>query len=152
MAANAPTLHASAVLVGPKAVLIRGDSGSGKSLLAWQLLNSARRHGAAGFVRLVGDDRVHVEASSGRLLVRANPALAGLVEVRGLGIRRLDYEPLAVVGLIVDLGAADGERLPQPGANHVDIEGVTLPRLPVAPGANALQITHAFLGTAAGTG
>jgi serine kinase of HPr protein (carbohydrate metabolism regulator) len=152
MAADVPTLHAAAVLIGPKAVLIRGASGSGKSLLAWQLLHSAPPQGALGFIRLVGDDRVHVEARSGRLLVRAVPALAGLLEVRGLGIRRRDYEPLAVVGLIVDLGAADGERLPQPDANQAKIEGITLPRLAVAPGANALQMTHAFLGTAAGAG
>ena len=32
------------------------------------------------------------------------PALAGLLEIRGLGIRRLPYEPVAVVGLVVDLG------------------------------------------------
>jgi serine kinase of HPr protein (carbohydrate metabolism regulator) len=147
-----PTLHATAVLVGPKAVLIRGASGSGKSLLAWQLLHSAPPQGALGFVRLVGDDRVHIEARAGRLLVRANAALAGLIEMRGLGIRRLDFEPLAVVGLIVDLGAADGERLPQPGAKQAKIEGVTLPRLAVAPGANALQMTHALLGQAAGAG
>jgi serine kinase of HPr protein (carbohydrate metabolism regulator) len=132
--------------------LIRGASGSGKSLLAWQLLHSAPPAGGHTFVRLVGDDRVHVEARSGRLLVRANVAMAGLIEMRGLGIRRLEYEPLAVVGLIVDLAAADSERLPQPGADRAKIEGVTLPRLPVAPGANALQITRAFLGTAAAAG
>ena len=40
--------------------------------------------------------------------------LAGLIEIRGLGIRRLPFEPVAVVGLVVDLGAADAERLPAP--------------------------------------
>ena len=43
------------------------------------------------------------------------PELAGLIEVRGLGIRRLPYEPVAVVGLVVDLAAPDGERLPARG-------------------------------------
>ena len=54
------------------------------------------------------------------------PALAGLIEVRGLGIRRVAYEPVAVVGLVVDLGAADAERLPEPRPSaDAEIEGIT---------------------------
>ena len=106
-----PTIHASAVLVGAKAALIRGTAGAGKSQLALLLVEAARA-GALPFARLVADDRVHVEARACRLLVRPAPELAGLIEVRGLGIRRLPYEPAAVVGLVVDLGAADADRLP----------------------------------------
>ncbi len=138
------TIHASAVLIGPKAALIRGPSGAGKSRLAWQLLQ-----GALPFRRLVGDDRVEVEDCCGRLLVRSHSTLAGLIEIRGLGIRRLAYEPVAVVGLVVDLAAPDAERLPLPGAAWAEIEGVKLPRLAVAPGAEALQMTLAFIVTAA---
>ena len=36
--ATDPTIHASAILVGPKAALIRGPAGSGKSRLTWGLL------------------------------------------------------------------------------------------------------------------
>ena len=119
MTAGAPTIHASAVLAGAKAVLIRGPSGSGKSQLAWNLLQAAAQTtglGALPFARLVADDRAYVEASAGRLLVRPAPALAGLIEIRGLGIRRLAFEPVAAVGLVIDLGAADAERHPAPGA------------------------------------
>ena len=91
MAADAATIHASAVLIGPKAVLIRGPAGSGKSQLVWDLLQAAAA-GALPFARLVGDDRVHVETQGGRLLVRPAAQLAGLLEIRGLGIRRLPYE------------------------------------------------------------
>ena len=42
--------------------------------------------------------------------------------MRGLGIRRVAYEPVAVVGLVVDLGAADAERLPEPAAQTAEIE------------------------------
>src|SRR5579872_7038770 len=104
------SIHASAVLIGPKAVLIRGPAGSGKSQLAWQLLQGTLQGAQAGalpFTRLVADDRAHVEARAGRLLVRPAPALAGLIEIRGLGIRRLHHEPVAAVGLVVDLAAAD---------------------------------------------
>ena len=49
--------------------------------------------------------------------MRPAPALAGLIEVRGLGIRHVPHEPLAVVGLVVDLGQPDAERLPDRGPN-----------------------------------
>jgi serine kinase of HPr protein (carbohydrate metabolism regulator) len=142
------TTHASAVLVGPKAVLIRGPSGSGKSCLAWALIE-ASHNGILPFARLVADDRVHLEAHAGRLLVRPAPALAGLIERRGLGIRRMPHEPLAMVGLVVDLAAADGARLPPPEAKVTAIAGVTLPRRAVAPGIDPLPLVLAWLRTAA---
>jgi serine kinase of HPr protein (carbohydrate metabolism regulator) len=138
-----PTIHASAVLVGAKAALIRGPSGAGKSRLAWQLLQSPLL-----FTRLVGDDRVHVEAHNGHLLVRPSAALAGLIEVRGLGVRRVAHEPVAVVGVVVDLAAEDAERLPD--APQLVIDGVKLPRLAVKAGPDALSMVQAFLGTLPG--
>jgi hypothetical protein len=140
-----PTIHASAVLISAHAVLIRGPSGSGKSRLALALLQAAER-GALRFARLVADDRAHVEAAHGRLLVRPAQALAGMIEVRGLGIRRVPYEPLAVVGLLVDLGAAS-ERLPGPAGGQAEIEGVIVPRLAVAPSTDPLTAVLAWLGT-----
>lgn len=140
------SIHASAVLVGAHAALIRGPAGAGKSQLALALIETAVT-GVLPFARLVADDRAHVEARAGRLLVRPAPALAGLIEVRGLGIRRLPYEPVAVVGLVVDLAAADADRLPAREAAETAIEGVILPRLAVAPGQPALPLLLAFLGT-----
>jgi HPr kinase/phosphorylase len=130
------SIHASAVLVGARAILIRGASGAGKSRLALELIQSAR-DGSLPFARLVGDDRVHVEPAGGRLLVRPAEALAGLLEVRGIGIVRLPYEPNAVVGLVVDLDS-HVERLPAPVDAETVLEGVKLPRLAVAAGATAL--------------
>jgi HPr kinase/phosphorylase len=138
------TIHASAVLVGPKAALIRGPAGSGKSRLVWDLLQAAAQ-GALPFARLVADDRAHVEACAGRLLVRPAPALAGMIEIRGFGIKRLAYEPLAAVGLVVDLAAEDTTRHPGPEAIKTAIGGVGLPRRAVAPGIPALPIVLAFL-------
>lgn len=135
-----PTLHATAVLIGAHAVLIRGPSGAGKSRLALDLIQSQ----ALPFGRLVGDDRVHVEAAGSRLLVRPAAALAGLLEVRGLGIRRLPYEPVAQIGLIVDLAAPEAARLPAEAAETAVISGVILPRLTVAPGEAALPLILAW--------
>lgn len=136
------TVHASAVLIGARAVLIRGPSGAGKSRLAWELIEAGRGT-AAGFARLVGDDRVHLQAAGGRLLVRPAGTLAGLIELRGVGILRRDHEACAVVRLVIDLAAADAERLPLEGETVV--EGVTLPRLAVAPGVAALPLVLAMV-------
>jgi HPr kinase/phosphorylase len=141
-APQAPTIHASAVLHGARAVLIRGASGSGKSHLALALLRLPAG-GSAGFTRLVADDRAHIEASHGRLLVRPAAGLEGLIEHRGLGILRMPYEPLAAVGLVVDLAEAGVERLPSKAAQRAMVAGVTLPRLAVAPGIDALPLVLA---------
>ncbi len=76
--------------------------------------------------------------------MRPAASLAGLVEVRGVGIRRLDHEPVAVVGLVVDLAAEDAERLPEPA--EAVILGVRLPRLAVAAGTEPLPGVLAVLG------
>jgi HPr kinase/phosphorylase len=142
MAADTATIHASAVLIGRKAALIRGPAGSGKSQLVWDLLQSA-----LPFTRLVADDRAHLEACASRLLVRPAPALAGMLEIRGLGIRRLPYEGVAAVGLVVDLAAEDAARQPGQEAGKAVIGGVSLPRLAVAPGMPALAMLLALLKT-----
>jgi serine kinase of HPr protein (carbohydrate metabolism regulator) len=146
--AASPTIHASAVLVGARAVLIRGPAGSGKSKLVLELL-AAAQSGLLRFARLVADDRAHVEPAHGRLLVRPAAALTGLVEARGLGIRGVEAEPVAVVGLVVDLSAADAERLPEPSAGETTIEGIRLPRLGVALGTAPLPLVLALLQTSA---
>jgi HPr kinase/phosphorylase len=136
MAALVTTVHASAVLVGTRAVVIRGPSGSGKSRLALALIE-AGRSGALMFARLVGDDRIFLNPAGGRVLVRPADALAGLIEVRGVGLLRLDYEPAAVAGLVVDLATA-AKRRPDEAHETIEICGVQLPRLAVAEAAEAL--------------
>jgi serine kinase of HPr protein (carbohydrate metabolism regulator) len=148
--ANA-TVHASAVLVGERAVLIRGPSGAGKSRLAWDLILAGR----TGQIRpaiLVGDDRVHLDTSGGNLVVRPARELAGLIEIRGLGIRRIEHVGEAVVGLVVDLAAADAERLPHPDALAATIHGVSIPRIPVESRYQPLPLIVAALMTTAGSG
>lgn len=137
------TVHASAVLAGTRAVLIRGPSGAGKSRLALALIEAAGA-GLLPFGRLVGDDRVHLSAAAGRLLVRPAAALAGLIEIRGAGIAHMAHEPCAVVGIVVDLGGS-AERLPEAEQRQTIIEGITLPRLAVAAGKDALPPLVALL-------
>jgi len=140
-----PTTHASAVLVGTKAVLILGPSGSGKSRLALNLM--AKGGGALPFARLVADDRAILEVRSGQLIVRPAPPLAGLIEVRGVGLRRVSHEPVAAVGWAIELAATDATRLPSPEACETTICSVRLPRLPVAPDVEPLPLVLAWLKT-----
>jgi serine kinase of HPr protein (carbohydrate metabolism regulator) len=142
-----PSIHASAVLVGERAVLIRGRSGSGKSRLAFDLI-LAGRAGQIAPATLIGDDRVHLQAVVQGLLVRPPAAIAGLIEIRGLGLRRCAFAGEALVGLVVDLDAEDAERLPQPAALRTIICGVELPRIPVARDYSPLPLVVAALTTA----
>jgi HPr kinase/phosphorylase len=142
----ARSIHASAVLVGARALLIRGDAGSGKSSLVFALVEAALT-ARATFARLVADDRALVEAAHGRLLARPVPELAGLLEIRGLGIRRVPYEPVAVVSHVVDLAVANAARLPDEIERKATICGIILPRLVVAPTADSVAIVRAALTT-----
>jgi hypothetical protein len=138
------TIHASAVLVGPRAVLIRGPAGSGKSRLVMTLLNMSAT-GMLPFARLVADDRVLIEERHGRLLARPPAALAGLLEVRGLGLRRLPYEPVAVLGWILDLGVEGADRLPRDEELTTALASVTLPRLAIRSCVDAAVVLLAAL-------
>ena len=140
------SIHASAVKVGERAVLIRGPSGAGKSRLAFDLIQ-AGRSGLLPRATLVGDDRVRLDTVSGELWVRPVEELAGLIEIRGLGIRRIDFATEAVVGLVIDLAADDAERVPSPEALQIGISGVVLPRIPVERGFSPLPLVVAALTT-----
>lgn len=99
------TLHASAVAIAGRGVLLLGASGSGKSALALRLIAL----GAA----LVGDDRVVVSRAGDGLLLAAHPAVEGLVEARGIGILRVPPGGPAPARLAVDLDQSPEARLPQ---------------------------------------
>src|SRR5207302_5769467 len=88
-------LHATAVAIDGCAVLLRGVSGSGKSDLALRLIDAG--------ARLVADDQSELHRQGETIVVRSPPAIAGLIEVRGVGLVRVDPWAEAPVGLIDDL-------------------------------------------------
>lgn len=116
-------VHATAVAIDGRAVLLRGPSGSGKSDLALRLIDAG--------ARLVADDRSKLARCGDRIIVRAPATIAGLIEVRGIGIMRLDALAEAPVALIADLVAPDKiERLPARRAEA--ILGLAVPVIDVA--------------------
>ena len=138
------TIHASAVLVGNHAVLIRGPSGSGKSRLAFDLI-LAGRGGIIPPTLLIGDDRVHLSAADGAVVVRPAETLAGLLEVRGLGIRKVPFAGQGPVNVVVDLDADDSARLPAATSLEAMINGIKCQRIPVGRGFAALPLVIAAL-------
>lgn len=129
MAAALDLVHATAIAVSGRAVLIRGPSGSGKSDLALRCLAMPTSALLPEQATLVADDQVLVGLAEGRLVARPPPAIAGRIEVRGLGIRSVPYSHEAVVVLLADLVAREAvERLPDPWP-HGALCGVGLPLL-----------------------
>jgi len=89
-------LHATCLVIDDIGVLLRGVSGCGKSDLALRVIK-------ADIGRLVADDQVTLTAEKNVLTARPPPALAGLIEVRGLGLLPITHEPSCEVKLLVDL-------------------------------------------------
>ncbi|MEO5374826.1 MAG: HPr kinase/phosphatase C-terminal domain-containing protein [Alphaproteobacteria bacterium] len=118
-------VHATCVMIDGHGVLLRGPSGSGKSDLALRLL-------AAGH-RLVADDGTDLRVRDGKVYAASPPGIAGLLEVRGVGVLAVGCVPEAVVRLVVDLVAPDEvERMPDAGVT-CDVCGVDVARVALAP-------------------
>ena len=125
------TIHASVARLGRFGVLIRGGSGSGKSSLLLSLLMSEPD------AILVADDRVVLQVEAGRLVAAVPEAIAGQIEIRGIGIVRRPHVSSAIVDLIVDLlPLAECPRLPTAEERRVLLAGVTVPRIFIATGAH----------------
>jgi HPr kinase/phosphorylase len=117
-------VHGTAVAIEGEAVLLRGPPGAGKSDLALRLID--------GGARLLADDQATLQRADNRILVRAPAAIAGLIEVRGVGILRVDPVDEAPLALIVDLlPAAAIERLPDDRFEAV--LGLAIPLIALAP-------------------
>jgi HPr kinase/phosphorylase len=117
-------VHATAIAIEGSAALLRGRPGAGKSDLALRLID--------GGARLVADDQAELRRAGQRILVRAPASIAGLLEVRGIGIVRVDALAEAPVALLIDLvPPGEVERLPE--AHSEEVLGLAIPRIALAP-------------------
>ena len=123
-------VHATALVVGTSGLLVRGASGSGKSLLARDLLGFARTRSMFGV--LIGDDLVRLQAQAGRLIAHALAEPSGLIEMRNRGLVNIPTQKAAVIRLVVDfVPQAELERMPEESELRTQIMGLTLPRQPL---------------------
>jgi HPr kinase/phosphorylase len=117
-------IHATAVAIDGHAVLLRGSPGAGKSDLALRLIDAG--------ARLVVDDQSELLRRGDAIIVRPPGTIIGLIEVRGIGIMRIDGLAEAPVALIADLVPPDRiERLP--ARRREEILGVSLPVIALSP-------------------
>ncbi len=118
---SAETIHASAVAIDGRAVLIMGPSGAGKSDLALRLID----RGAL----LVSDDYIMARQSAGLVLAEPPATIAGLIEVRGLGIVSMPHVSQVPIALVVRLENAV-ERMPEQGLTR-SIAGIEVPEVAI---------------------
>ena len=117
-------VHGTAVAIDGDAVLLRGPSGAGKSDLALRLID--------GGADLVADDQAVLQRGGERVVVSAPEAIAGMIEIRGVGIVRIDAVAGAPLALIVDLlPSGEIERLPE--SRFEAVLGVAVPLIALAP-------------------
>ena len=117
-------VHATAIAIEGDAILLRGPPGAGKSDLALRLIE--------GGARLLADDQALLQRAENHVLVRAPAAIAGLLEVRGVGIVRVDSLDEAPLALVVDLTpSAQVERIPD--SRFEVVLGLAIPLIALAP-------------------
>ncbi len=118
-------LHGSAVLLksvnfSPSVVFLRGRSGSGKSDLAFRLIENGGE--------LICDDQVFFEKRHEKVFAGAVETISGLIEVRGVGLLRYPVADPGRLMLVVDLVKHEEvPRLPEP--QTINILGVDIPLL-----------------------
>jgi HPr kinase/phosphorylase len=117
-------VHATAIAIEGAAILLRGPSGSGKSDLALRLID--------GGARLIADDQALLRRADNQVFVRAPAEIAGLIEVRGIGILHVDLINEAPIALVVDLvPSTQIERIPDNRFERV--LGLAVPLITLAP-------------------
>ena len=117
-------VHATAIAIEGGAILLRGPSGSGKSDLALRLID--------GGARLVADDQALLRRADNQVFVRAPAEIAGLIEVRGVGILRVDLINEAPIALVADLvPSTQIERIPD--NRFEEVLGLAIPLITLAP-------------------
>lgn len=148
-------IHGTCLAIGGCGVLLLGEPGSGKSDLALRLIDGegAGLSGAVRGARLVADDQVAIRRQEGKLIASAPPALAGKLEIRGIGIVDLEIERDVTLGLAVRLTpAAEIERLPDLARARMEILGLAIPLVLIdpekasAPARIRAAIDHLMLG------
>lgn len=122
--------QASCLAIGSRAILIEGPPGSGKSSLTLALIDRG-----AG---LIGDDGVTLTTRNGRLIASPPPHIAGLIEVRNVGLIRRPTTGDLPVALAIRLDEAAPRHLDRP--ETLVIAGIGLPLIRLWPQSPVLAL------------
>jgi serine kinase of HPr protein (carbohydrate metabolism regulator) len=122
--------QATVIAIGGRALLIEGPPGSGKSSLALALIDRG--------ARLIGDDSVMLETTTGQLFAHPHPNTQGLLEVRGLGLVHFDICDSAPVALVLSLDPEAMRHIE--AAETVERGGISLPLLRLWPDSPVLAL------------
>ncbi|MBO6717112.1 MAG: HPr kinase/phosphorylase [Rhizobiaceae bacterium] len=142
---QAGRLHASALIVGDRGLLVAGPSGSGKTALCLAILHHCA--GTGRFARLVADDHVQLRNAGGRVIATVPDAIAGLVEIYGFRPTKIDYLGAMVVDRMIRLVPSDDAPRFSEGTSET-VEGAPLPclHLPERNAGGNVTATLAWLG------
>jgi HPr kinase/phosphorylase len=117
-------VHGTCVAIDGRGVLLRGPSGRGKSDLALRLIDEG--------ALLVADDQTRLRRDGESLMAHPPDTIAGMLEVRGLGLVRLPYAEQVPLELVIDLTIpSEVERLPE--AETLELLGLAVRYLRLAP-------------------
>jgi HPr kinase/phosphorylase len=129
-------VHATTISLNGTAVMLRGGSGSGKSDLALQILETSGT-GLTGQIittALVADDQTVLLRQGQVILASAPDSIKDLLEVRGQGVLDVKAVQNVPLVLVVDLKPfARIERLPQPEDLQTYILGLSVPLISIDP-------------------
>lgn len=129
-------IHGTCIAIGGNGVLLVGKPGTGKSDLALRMIDQ-QGFGLSGALRgaqLVADDQVVLRKSGDALIASAPAALAGRLEIRGLGIAELPVVAEVRLRLAVRLTPApEIERLPDLGRSRLEVLGIAVPLILLDP-------------------
>ena len=117
-------IHATCVSIAKKGVLFLGDSGTGKSDMALRLIEN-------GKAVLIADDRVNLIKKQGKIKASCPDNIAGLLEVRGIGLVKYPHNKQTTVKLVVNLTQNPIDRLPE--RNFYVFEGIKIPKIYLNP-------------------
>lgn len=138
LAGERTNVHATGLVINGLGLMLRGPSGSGKSLLALELL---ARHGKNAI--LVADDRLDLLRRADEIVMQAPQNIAGLIELRGRGIIERPFVPEARLDLVVDLVPAL-ERMPESSSFTTRVLGHIVPACPI-PARGVVDSAHQLL-------
>lgn len=134
-------IHATGLVLDAFGLILRGPSGSGKSLLALSLLDEWEIRGRPA--SLVSDDRVDIAIEKGGLVMYPPKPIEGLIELRGRGLVSRPFSSRAPIHLVIDF-VETLERMLEEEALETELFGVRLHRCPL-PRDGVIDTRHQLL-------